>query len=152
VIRHWRDGDRITPIGMDGSMTVSDFLTNAKVNVADKRKVLVLCSADEVLWIIGYRIHNGFKVTQKTESIIRVKMLLDKAINYLQADKSNREVQKAAPKKTPTKVEKVEKPLPQHDKENQKAPKVSANPKVEKKQKGPNPAVKKPVKSTKKTE
>lgn len=152
VIRHWRDGDRITPIGMDGSMTVSDFLTNAKVNVADKRKVLVLCSADEVLWIIGYRIHNGFKVTQKTESIIRVKMLLDKAINYLQADKSNREVQKAAPKKAPTKVEKVEKPLPQHDKENQKAPKVSANPKVEKKQKGPNPAVKKPVKSTKKTE
>ena len=85
VIRHWRDGDRITPIGMDGSMTVSDFLTNAKINVLDKRKVLVLCSGDEVLWIIGYRIHNGFKVTQQTSSIIRISMSLDKQINYLQS-------------------------------------------------------------------
>lgn len=84
VIRHWRDGDRITPIGMDGSMTISDFLTNAKINIADKRKVLVLCSGDEVLWIIGYRIHNGFKVTQQTSSIMRVTISLDKHLNYLQ--------------------------------------------------------------------
>lgn len=84
VIRHWRDGDRITPIGMDGSMTVSDFLTNAKINVADKRKVLVLCSGDEVLWVIGYRIHNGYKVTQQTASIMRISITLDKQINYLQ--------------------------------------------------------------------
>ena len=85
VIRHWRDGDRITPIGMEGSMTVSDFLTNAKINVADKRKVLVLCSGDEVLWIIGYRIHNGFKVTQQTSSIMRISISLDKQINYMQS-------------------------------------------------------------------
>jgi tRNA(Ile)-lysidine synthase len=85
VIRHWRDGDRITPIGMDGSMTVSDFLTNAKINVADKRRVLVLCSGDEVLWIIGYRIHNGYKVTQQTSSIMRISISLDKQINYMQS-------------------------------------------------------------------
>jgi len=84
VIRHWRDGDRITPIGLDGSMTVSDFLTNSKIPVADKRKVLVLCSGDEVLWIIGYRIHNGYKVTQHTTSIMRISITLDKHINYLQ--------------------------------------------------------------------
>lgn len=84
VIRHWRDGDRITPIGMEGSMTVSDFLTNAKINVADKRKVLVLCSGDEVLWVIGYRIHNGYKVTQQTSSIMRISISLEKQINYLQ--------------------------------------------------------------------
>lgn len=152
VIRHWRDGDRITPIGMDGSMTVSDFLTNAKMNIADKRKVLVLCSADEVLWIIGYRIHNGFKVTQKTESIIRVKMMLDKSVNYLQADKSSRQPQKPAPKKAPAKVVKAEKALPKHDKDQQEVPKESANSKVGKKPKGPNPAVKKPGKSPKKSE
>ena len=84
VIRHWRDGDRITPIGMEGSMTVSDFLTNAKINVADKRKVLVLCSGDEVLWVVGYRIHNGYKVTQQTSSIMRISISLEKQINYLQ--------------------------------------------------------------------
>ncbi len=104
VIRHWRDGDRIAPIGMDGSMTVSDFLTNAKINVVDKRKVLVLCSGDEVLWVIGYRIHNGYKVTQQTESIMRVTIALDKQINYLQSQhkqgKSNQKPQhKNQPKK-----------------------------------------------------
>jgi hypothetical protein len=66
-------------------MTVSDFLTNAKINVVDKRKVLVLCSGDEVLWIIGYRIHNGFKVTQQTSSIMRISISLDKQINYMQS-------------------------------------------------------------------
>jgi hypothetical protein len=60
-------------------------LTNAKINVVDKRKVLVLCSGDEVLWIIGYRIHNGFKVTQQTSSIMRISISLDKQINYLQS-------------------------------------------------------------------
>ena len=104
VIRHWRDGDRIMPIGMDGSMTVSDFLTNAKINVADKRKVLVLCSGDEVLWVIGYRIHNGYKVTQQTESIMRVAITLDKQINYLQTQhKQGKPNQKPQHKNQPKK-------------------------------------------------
>ena len=101
VIRHWRDGDRITPIGMEGSMTVSDFLTNAKINVADKRKVLVLCSGDEVLWVVGYRIHNGYKVTQQTSSIMRISISLEKQINYLQLQSQKpqpKEQQKPQPK------------------------------------------------------
>jgi tRNA(Ile)-lysidine synthase len=85
VIRQWRDGDRIMPIGMEGSMTVSDFLTNAKINVKDKRKVLVLCSGDEVLWIIGFRIHNAYKVTQQTNTIMRITISLEKSVNYLQS-------------------------------------------------------------------
>lgn len=152
VIRHWRDGDRITPIGMDGSMTVSDFLTNAKINVADKRKVLVLCSADEVLWVIGYRIHNGFKVTQKTESIIRIKIMLDKSINYVHFDKPNRQAQKLAPKKAPTKSAKQEKPVPANGKDQQKVPKATVNPKADKKPKEQIVAAKKPGKSPKKPE
>lgn len=104
VIRHWRDGDRITPIGMEGSMTVSDFLTNAKINVVDKRKVLVLCSGDEVLWVIGYRIHNGYKVTQETASIMRVTISLDKQMNYLLSQQKHAKPnQKSQPKNQPKK-------------------------------------------------
>ena len=108
VIRHWRDGDRITPIGMEGSMTVSDFLTNAKINVADKKKVLVLCNGDQVLWIIGFRIHNAFKVTKHTETIMRVSIKLDTSINYIQFNAT-----------------KQQKPLPQKGKQRPKEKEVS---------------------------
>ena len=150
VIRHWRDGDRITPIGMDGSMTVSDFLTNSKINIAGKRKVLVLCSADEVLWVIGYRIHNGFKVTQKTEGIIRIKISLDKAVNYLQADKGSKQTQKANPKKSSEKVVKQQNPAPVSKEMSQKTQKNSIKPQSEKKVKEDLPPVKKVGKTPKK--
>jgi len=127
VVRYWRDGDRISPIGMDGSMTVSDFLTNAKINISDKRKVLVVSSADEVLWIVGYRIHNGFKVTQKTESIIRMKITLDASMNYLhqqekQPKPSQKPVQKKSNEKSPKQQKQVvqpAKPLEKSAKQNE---------------------------------
>ena len=149
VIRYWRDGDRLTPIGMDGSMTVSDFLTNAKINVADKRKVLVLCSADEVLWVIGYRIHNGFKVTQKTEGIIRIKIMLDKAVNYLQQEKASKQVQKTPEKKSAEKSAKQAK-APVTPKNNQKTARKGESPSAVKKTKQVPEQKKKVEKSPKK--
>ena len=149
VIRYWRDGDRLTPIGMDGSMTVSDFLTNAKINVADKRKVLVLCSADEVLWVIGYRIHNGFKVTQKTEGIIRIKIMLDKAVNYLQQEKASKQVQKTREKKSAEKSAKQAK-APVSPKNNQKTARKGESPSAVKKIKQAPEQKKKVEKSPKK--
>jgi tRNA(Ile)-lysidine synthase len=72
IIRNWRDGDRFSPLGMSGSMTVSDFLANEKVAVADKRKIQVLCNGEDILWVVGYRINNQFKVTEHTKDILRV--------------------------------------------------------------------------------
>ncbi len=137
VIRHWRDGDRITPIGMEGSMTVSDFLTNAKINVADKRKVLVLCSGDEVLWVVGYRIHNGYKVTQQTSSIMRISISLEKQINYLQLQSQKpqpKEQQKPQPKEQ-QKPQPKEQQKPQPREQQKPQPKEQQKPQPREQQK-----------------
>lgn len=69
-IRSWQDGDRIQPLGMAGSMTVGDFLTNEKVELLDKERTLVLCAGTEVIWICGRRASDKFKVTTTTKRII----------------------------------------------------------------------------------
>ncbi len=69
-IRSWQDGDRIQPLGMAGSMTVGDFLTNEKVELLDKERTLVLCAGTEVIWICGRRASDKFKVTPATKRII----------------------------------------------------------------------------------
>ena len=86
IIRNWRDGDRFSPLGMSGSMTVSDFLANEKVAVADKRKIQVLCNGDDILWVLGHRINNQFRVTEHTKDIIRIDIQIQDKSVQIKAD------------------------------------------------------------------
>lgn len=73
-LRPWREGDRFAPIGMGGRVKkVSDFFTDQKLTLQQKRDVRLLASGDEVLWIIGYRVSDTYKVTNKTTHICEVK-------------------------------------------------------------------------------
>jgi tRNA(Ile)-lysidine synthase len=49
---------------------ISDFLIDLKVPVTAKEKVLLLLSADEVVWVMGYRISERYKVTDRTARIL----------------------------------------------------------------------------------
>jgi tRNA(Ile)-lysidine synthase len=63
-IRHWQAGDVFQPFGMDGKkQKVKDFLTNKKVNIWEKSKVLILENGNgEVIWVVGYRTDERYKV------------------------------------------------------------------------------------------
>ena len=63
TIRNWKTGDRFTPLGMKGSKLLSDFFIDQKINVLEKSKTLLLCSNDNVLWVIGYQISDLVKVS-----------------------------------------------------------------------------------------
>lgn len=65
-VRRWREGDRFQPLGMKGKKLISDFLTDEKISSAEKELVYLLLSGDEVVWVVGYRISDRFKVTEKT--------------------------------------------------------------------------------------
>ncbi len=65
-IRNWEEGDVFVPLGMCGTMKVSDFLTNQKIALIDKEKVLVLVSGNEIVWIVGHRVSDKFKVDKTT--------------------------------------------------------------------------------------
>ncbi len=68
--RHWEPGDRFAPLGMSQLKKISDFLIDLKVPVTEKEKVLLLLSGDKVMWVMGYRIDNRFRVTDSTERIL----------------------------------------------------------------------------------
>ena len=69
-VRHWEPGDRFRPLGMSQMKKISDFLIDLKVPVTLKEKVLLLLSGEEVIWVMGYRIDDRYKVTGQTGRIL----------------------------------------------------------------------------------
>ncbi|MDG1045522.1 MAG: tRNA lysidine(34) synthetase TilS [Bacteroidia bacterium] len=63
TVRNWKRGDRFTPLGMKGSKLLSDFFIDQKINVFKKNKTPLLCSNDNVLWVLGYQISDLVKVS-----------------------------------------------------------------------------------------
>jgi tRNA(Ile)-lysidine synthase len=59
---------------MNGKKKISDFLIDEKVPVNLKPRVKVLTSDKSIVWVIGYRLDNRFKVTDKTERILEVNL------------------------------------------------------------------------------
>ena len=72
TLRKWRDGDRFMPLGMMEEKKVSDYLIDAKVSMAEKRRQFVLTSGDRIVWLVGQRIDNRHKITSKTENVLRI--------------------------------------------------------------------------------
>jgi tRNA(Ile)-lysidine synthase len=74
-LRPWRAGDRFVPLGMKGEKKLSDFFTDCKFNLFEKREQLLLCSANgDVAWVAGRRVDNRYRVTEKTTRILKVKV------------------------------------------------------------------------------
>ena len=75
VLRHWREGDRLAPFGMNGTKKLSDIFSDAKLSLIEKSKVWILDRNGEVLWVVGMRASRLFKVNEKTVHILCVKNL-----------------------------------------------------------------------------
>ncbi len=71
TIRNWQKGDVFFPFGMKGKKKLSDFFIDEKISMNEKENIEVLISENEIIWIIGYRADDRFKVTEKTKSVIR---------------------------------------------------------------------------------
>ncbi len=71
-IRAPQEGDSFCPLGLKGKKKVSDFMIDEKIPLNLKSRVLVLESANNIVWIIGHRIDDRYKVTQGTKEILRL--------------------------------------------------------------------------------
>ena len=69
-VRNWKVGDKINPFGMKGRQKVSDILINQKVPVSLKKNQLVLLFKGQIIWVVGRRASNSYKITNN--SIIRI--------------------------------------------------------------------------------
>jgi tRNA(Ile)-lysidine synthase len=71
-IRKWKDGDKFQPIGMQGTKKISDFLSDEKIPSYRKREHLVLTNSGIIIWVIGLRIDERFKVTKEVKKILKL--------------------------------------------------------------------------------
>lgn len=75
-LRLTAEGDRFVPFGMRNFKLVSDFLTDRKKNLFEKRRQLVLTNSDNnIIWLVGERIDNRFRITSTTERVLRISLL-----------------------------------------------------------------------------
>lgn len=73
TLRHWRQGDRFRPFGMKGSKKLSDYFNDNKFSLLDKRRAWLLCASDTILWLVGHRAADAFRVTPATRQIVVLK-------------------------------------------------------------------------------
>ena len=73
-IRKWKKGDKFTPFGMKGKKNVSDYLTDNKFSLFQKENQYVACSEGKIVWLIGERTDDRFKITDKTQRALILKI------------------------------------------------------------------------------
>jgi len=70
--RHWKHGDAFFPLGMQHKKKVSDFMIDEKIPVNLKKQMLLLLSGNDIVWLVGHRIDERYKITQYTKEIFRI--------------------------------------------------------------------------------
>ena len=73
IIRKWKKGDFFFPLGMDQKKKLSDYFVDRKFSRLDKEKILVAESSGMIIWIIGERIDNRFRITGSTNKALIIK-------------------------------------------------------------------------------
>jgi tRNA(Ile)-lysidine synthase len=68
--RKWKPGDYFFPLGMEHRKKISDFLINQKISITEKDSTTVLESAGEIIWVVGHRIDNRYKLTPETRQVL----------------------------------------------------------------------------------
>ena len=72
-VRQWREGDRFKPFGMNGHRKLSDYFTDHKYTLSRKQNTWLLCSSEEIVWIIGERASDNYKISSDTRRVLEIK-------------------------------------------------------------------------------
>ncbi len=75
-LRQWQEGDVFYPSGMDGKKKLSKYFKDEKLSLVDKENIWLLCSKGAIVWVIGKRGDERFKVRDKTTNIVHIKLVL----------------------------------------------------------------------------
>ena len=72
LVRSWRPGDRMSPLGLHGSKSVGDLFTARRVPRRERPQVAVIESGGEIAWVAGVATSDRFKVTDATRQVVRL--------------------------------------------------------------------------------
>ncbi len=72
ILRKWQKGDYFFPIGLNGKKKVGKFFKDEKLSLIAKENAWLLCSKNEIIWVVGKRMDDRFKVTKSTSKILKI--------------------------------------------------------------------------------
>jgi tRNA(Ile)-lysidine synthase len=72
VVRSWSPGDVFIPLGMKGDKKLSDFFIDEKVPLTRRRRIPVVETGGEIVWVCGYRLNDRFKITDETKEVYKL--------------------------------------------------------------------------------
>lgn len=75
ILRKWQKGDFFKPLGMKGMKKLSDFFVDEKFSLYDKENTWLLTNGEEIVWIVGIRLDDRYKVTVSTENVLVLELL-----------------------------------------------------------------------------
>jgi tRNA(Ile)-lysidine synthase len=77
TIRHWLHGDYFMPLGMSEMKKVSNYFIDMKVPMPEKNRIWILASGKKIVWIMGMRIDERFKISDQTKKVLKLKIYLE---------------------------------------------------------------------------
>lgn len=70
-LRRWKEGDSFVPFGMKGRQKLSDYFNNRKFSVLQKESAILLTAGGEIVWIVGERQSDKYRITPRTRRVIK---------------------------------------------------------------------------------
>ena len=65
-------GDRFQPLGMGQPKKLNVFMIDARIPQAWRRRIPIVCAGGQILWVVGWRIDERYKVRPDTKSVLRL--------------------------------------------------------------------------------
>ncbi len=72
LLRRWKNGDKFFPLGLGGSKKISDFLNEQRIPSSKKRDQLVLTNENKIVWVVGLRLDDRYKITKQTKKVFEL--------------------------------------------------------------------------------
>ena len=76
-VRSRKIGDKLSPIGLTGTKKIKDILINKKIPADTKYMFPIISDDEQILWLLGYRISENYKIDDSTQRVIRIQLEYD---------------------------------------------------------------------------